>query len=543
MIHGPKPIYWFLFFTLLFSVQVIPRLSQDSPVGDEVADIADGYYYWSGDLSFDLVHPPLAKALQALPLRAMGLRSDYAGKLTRVPDRDEYFLAVLNPEKIDTILFVSRFVTFLFGLGLGALLFAASRGESTVFRITVLALWAFEPCLLAFSGFALSDMPFTFFFFLTVWTFQKTLGKASGKGSFWVGLWLGMTIMVKFTGLLLLPILLVLELSKWKGSQEQRLGSLIRRWGSLFISAGLFILLAYLPGTLATKGHPFPLRFFIQGLTSLHGDLAKAYYFRGVLTDKTFWDYYPTAFLLKSPLSFLALLTLGLFGVGLRKVRWPFWQWVPVVIFILPFFFYYDIGLRMILPIYPFCLLMAAKTSDWLISSGQRAMFWVWGALLLFQALSVGLQFPRQVSYFNEAVAPEKRLYWLGDSNLDCGQDTQRMADVVKARGWRHVKLAYFGSLDPHLYGMDWAYWTERDLKGPQPGWVYLINAAYIQLEPAYSPVAKKIDQSWITHRDPTGTVGDTWFYFEIPGEVQKDDSPIIASAPLFTNLRYSKPR
>jgi hypothetical protein len=148
----------------------------------------------------------------------------------------------------------------------------------------------------------------------------------------------------------------------------------------------------------------------------------------------------------------------------------------------------------------------------------------------------VGLCFPNQVSYFNELVSPDQRLYWLGDSNLDFGQDTKRLALAANARGWDHVKLSYFGAMDPKVYGMNWAYWTKRDLQGPQPGWVYVINDAYIQLGPAFSTTAPDILKSWILKTPPTGKIADTWYYFEMPGQIQPDYSPKILSAPVFVD-------
>jgi hypothetical protein len=195
-------------------------------------------------------------------------------------------------------------------------------------------------------------------------------------------------------------------------------------------------------------------------------------------------------------------------------------------------------GLRLILPIYPFCILMAGRAGEWMGSErkANRVLPLLWGGLLLLQALSVGLRFPNQVSYFNEMVPPDRRLYWLGDSNLDFGQDTQRLAQAVQAHGWDHVKLAYFGPTNPDLYGMKWNYWTQKDLQAPQPGWVYLINDEMIQLGTAFLPDASEILKNWIAQAKPTGQIADTWYYFEIPGKIQTDKSPKILSAPIFVD-------
>ena len=205
------PLYWFLIFAALFSLQVLPRLSQDSPVGDENIDIVDGFYYWAGDVISASEHPPLAKALQALPLRFMGLQSKSGLDFSRYYVRDAYFLTVLNADHFAGIMENSRFVTYLFSLALGLVLFGWARRESPAFVFTVLMLWAFEPALLAFSGFAMADLPLTFFFLAALLEFQKLILKPSTCRALLVGLLSGMAVTVKFTGFLLIPVFFILE--------------------------------------------------------------------------------------------------------------------------------------------------------------------------------------------------------------------------------------------------------------------------------------------------------------------------------------------
>ncbi|HVM32172.1 MAG TPA: hypothetical protein VMU88_03495, partial [bacterium] len=187
--------------------------------------------------------------------------------------------------------------------------------------------------------------------------------------------------------------------------------------------------------------------------------------------------------------------------------------------------------------VYPFCFLAAARAGEWMWHRRPKKSLVfpaLLAGLLAFQALSVGLCFPSQISYFNELVPRDRKIYWLGDSNLDIGQDTQRLAREAKRRGWTHVKLAYMGIADPAWYGMDWQPWTQKDLKGPQAGWVYAINAEFIQMGPAYDSTAPAILNSWIHQAPPSGRVGDTWLYYEVPGTPGADASPQIHSAPYF---------
>ncbi|HTA75538.1 MAG TPA: hypothetical protein VK791_00105, partial [bacterium] len=105
------PLYWFVLFAILFSLQVLPRLSQDSPAGDEVVDIVDGFYYWQGDVVSSAEHPPLAKGLQALPSRFMGLESKSGMNFSGYAMRDGYFMTVLNRAHFESILKSARLVT------------------------------------------------------------------------------------------------------------------------------------------------------------------------------------------------------------------------------------------------------------------------------------------------------------------------------------------------------------------------------------------------------------------------------------------------
>jgi hypothetical protein len=532
-------LLWFLPFALLFSLQVLPRLTADSPAGDEMVDIGDGYYYWKGDVISDQHHPPLAKALQALPLYALGVKDKAQGHFTAFERRDYNFLFVLNRDRFESLVLAGRLVTFLFGLGLGLLLFLAARELGREAAFFTLALWVLEPNLLAYSGLLMADIPLCFFLLAAAFSFRKMGEKPGWKGSIRTGLISAMAVTTKFSAAILAPVFLILEfLRRRKKAGPAAWRGLGMAWGIGLGAALLWVCLLYLPGTLRIPGSRSPLSYFWEGFSTTVSYSGHPTFFLGELAPRNHWAYYPVAFLLKSPLPFLFFLLTAAWAALTRRIQVPAWQWLtPALLFaaVLPFL---NLGIRQVLPIYPFLILVAAQGAQWLwgqsFATGKRTGKILAGGLLAFQALSVLPSFPAQVAYLNELVSPDKRLYYLGDSNLDLGQDTKRLARTARLRGWKNVKLAYFGVTDPGLYGMQWAYWTKKDLAGPQPGWVYAVNVSYLQLGPAYFPDAAAIDHSWITQRTPTGTVGSTWVYFEISGEAAPDDSPALASAPPF---------
>lgn len=533
-----------LLFASLFALQVVPCLTMDSPCGDEPMDLADGFYYWKGDVISGNEHPPFAKALQALPLLGMHLKTTIPKEIHAFQPRDAYFCERLNQDRFEDMVTMGRYVSLLFGLALGWLLWRISRGFSTVFCFLTMALWAFEPNLLAFSGLILADLPFTCCFLAAVYSFQRLLEKPGWRKSVLCGFLTGCAVTCKFSGALLLVIYIALEFQRFL--EKKKLGmngpkepSLTSRWLTGLAAFAFWIFLIYLPGTVKIPGHQWPFHYFWCGFSTIASLSSCPVFFKGVLSYQTHWDYYPIALALKSTLPFLILLALSI-GLGVfKKIKIPIWQWMPPLLLIIVMLPFRQIGIREILPVYPFFILMAAGAGEWLWWKGgsqpplgRVAVF----ALLIFHAGSVVLSFPNHISYFNEIIPPQRKIYWLGDSNLDIGQDTKRLAQTARERNWTHVKLAYFGGPDPDLYGMKWEPWRVKDLDGPQPGWVYAISAEYIQLGPAFLPEAGKIGQSWVSSLPPSGRVGDTWYYFEVPGQIQPDNS-----RPLLSILRFNE--
>jgi len=116
-----------------------------------------------------------------------------------------------------------------------------------------------------------------------------------------------------------------------------------------------------------------------------------------------------------------------------------------------------NIGLRHVLPIYPFMILMAA--------AGARAMLvrlrfpLVFGVVALAAALEAAWAYPDPLTFFNAfAGGPRNGFQWLADSNVDWGQALKPLGAWVKGHGVKRINLAYFGTADPKYDGMDVRY-------------------------------------------------------------------------------------
>jgi hypothetical protein len=242
---------------------------------------------------------------------------------------------------------------------------------------------------------------------------------------------------------------------------------------------------------------------------------------------------------LKCTLPFLFLTLLSLAGGLGKKPGFAPWVWVPPLLLGLSIVPVQNLGIRYLLPAFPFLVLMISKCMGawwgWKTPGGRPTLKLVLAGLLMWHAASTLASAPHMISYFNDLVPWDKKIVCLGDSNLDMGQDLKRLAITARRRGWGRVKLAQFGgAVDPSVYGMAWDYWTKKDLAGPQPGQVYAVNVFLLQLGPVFSQDLTPIAKSWVTSTPITGQVGDTWIYFEIPGKPVTDSSPLIPSVSVF---------
>ena len=133
----------------------------------------------------------------------------------------------------------------------------------------------------------------------------------------------------------------------------------------------------------------------------------------------------------------------------------------PALLFVMAIFSSIQIGDRHILPLYPFLLLIAAGVWEW--ANDKRG----WRALLMFaMVLNVAdvMRFaPDYLSYFNIFVQPDKSWMLISDSNVDWGSGLLALREYQKEHPSDELHLAYFGSVDPKIYGIRYTQLHESD--------------------------------------------------------------------------------
>ena len=203
--------------------------------------------------------------------------------------------------------------------------------------------------------------------------------------------------------------------------------------------------------------------------------------------------YFLLAMAVKLPHSFQILLLIGF-------VRLAWWIWKPelqtsAVFLLLPPVLYaglaslssFQLGLRLILPAFPFGMLIAGVGINWLI---QRRRYLLIGSLAAWLAIVTMHIYPHGITYFNElAGGPNQGLRYLADSNLDWGQALRETAEFCHFKGIKMVKLSYFGLDIPRRYFAEQEFelipppWEDKYARGlkwePEPGY-YAISASLL---------------------------------------------------------------
>ncbi len=447
---------------------------QLSQTADEGAHLYSGYQYWKArDFGINPEHPPLLKLVAAAPLLTLPLRQPHPPAFNA--KAEEYIGGgqLLYGNDADRLLGRARRAASLFSFLLAALLFAAGYemfGPATA--LLALVLCVFEPNLLAHGALVTTDMVATCTIFAAVYALYRYVKRRTPGRLAVVGMALGLAAAAKFSAIVLLPIFLITLMTiKVVEGPTARVGkaasdtghNYLRRpwqralgWVGVVILAwiilwafygfayparpGTAVLAPTLPAYAALLNHPWEAhlilllaRWHILPEAFLYGVVDLVVYGRkmpsfllGQTYPGTTMLYFPIAFLIKSTLPVLLLLAALPFLLLRQRVRYGrelVFLLVPAVVYlVISLFAPQNIGVRHILPIFPFVLLLAALAAS-LLWRRSRTGAYVTGALLVFHVVSSAWAFPDYLPYANEAFGgPGKSYRLLTDSNADWGQ-------------------------------------------------------------------------------------------------------------------------
>lgn len=499
---------------------------------DEPAHLAAGMQWLStGQYSYDLQHPPLGRIAAALGPYARGARS--TGERA-VYDEGARILGA-GPRYADTLATARHGeLVFLLLLALVVWLWAKSLvGGGDAGGAIATLLLVTNPNVLAHAGLATTDIACaattTLALFLAVrWVDGPTLGRALAFGA-----GAGLAVGSRLSALAFIGGALVVcyGLHAWVTGRGtiQRLSGAPSIVAQMAASAALFLgviwaIYRFAIGPMHPGGMSVPAPAFLSGVDTflLHGSSGHPSFLLGTPANRGWWYYFPVALAVKTPIPLLLLSIVGV-AVAFKDVttRRDWRTAVPaaaaLTIFAISMTVRVDLGVRLILPMYPLLAIVAAQGALrlWADVSSMSPRVVV-GALLAWSLVIVVRAHPDHLSYFN-LLAGGHPEHVLVDSNLDWGQDLYRLRDTIAARRIRDtVRVAYFGTADVSAAGVPNA--RELGLHEHATGWI-AASETYLAGEwvgRAYG---------WLLDYPPVARVGPSMRLWYIPPGVTTDSS------------------
>jgi hypothetical protein len=491
----------------------------ESATVDEIAHVGAGLSYLQRlDLRLNPEHPPLGKALAAVPLVLRGTRAVYSGGAWQMASD---FLPAYGAQWIfgDAVLgrwndwkptlLWARFPMLILTLLLGWFLYLyGSRLGGPWGGLLCLTAYVTTPAILTFGPLVITDLPVTLFTLIALWQLGEIWAVPSSRNALLFGSALGAAALSKFTGLLIIPVILVLFLQTrfWPTAgqpidkDERKIWRRARwrcvlrgiLWAALFGYVVYFVLSWNQPDDALNRvgsGHwawlirrpLMPLWLYARGLGLMVIMGSRSTYLFGHIYAHGVPFYFPVVFALKSTLSFLLLVLLAaVVGILHRKseavaipetVR-PHWR-----VLIVGFFVFLavcllsrlDISVRhFMVPIVLLILMLAPLLRMIGAFPHRRSLQVVTVALAVGCFVPILLAYPYFFPFINSLAFGYPSYYVLNDSNVSWNEGLPEVERFVRQQGLTEIELDWASLADPALVVPEARIWdcqapTDRD--------------------------------------------------------------------------------
>ena len=545
---------------LIFTVQNLIEMGQESSTYDEVAHLPAGYTYLvKRDFRLNPEHPPLLKVLSALPLLVLHPQVDFNDPSWNLPSKEyafgAHFLYSNPPRQADRLLFWGRLPVLAIAVLLGLFIFRWSQQMyGNLAGLFAVSLFTFSPNLIAHSHLVTTDIGVTAFLTITFYFLWRYSSSREKSGLYWAALAMGAALASKYSAVVLLPVAVGLlwvtqssravESSSAKatppGTKPKKIpqakpGGALKERGREHSSQGksttsssrvneskavaiiLFVVIASIVTQLSYVGSLDPSLYF-KGLEQVNKNHRPdfLYYLHGTLKAGGWWYYFLIAFLVKAsaPFILLVIARIVFFFKNWRN------EWKMASFLILPTVIFFGatsaladpLGVRYLLPLFPFLMIFSSGLIRFV--SGKKVIVWMLWILLGWHVVSSLASFPNHLSYFNEFVGGSSHgTEWLDDSNVDWGQGLKALKKTLDQRGIQTVTLLSFSAYDnPEYYGIHCIRPPQDEwmaiLSNPQPG-MYAISAHWLAR-------AKGLGYDWKKKFPISADIGNSIYLFKV---------------------------
>jgi 4-amino-4-deoxy-L-arabinose transferase-like glycosyltransferase len=491
----------------------------ESATVDEVAHVGAGLSYLQRlDLRLNPEHPPLGKALAAIPLAIRGAKADYSSAAWTLSTD---FFSAYGTQWIfgDAVLgrwngwkptlMWARFPMLILTLLLGW--FVYRYGDRLGGRwggLLCLIAYTTTPAFLVFGPLVITDLPVTLFSVIALWQLGEIWAEPSPRKALLFGVAFGASLLSKFTGLLLIPVILVLfvqtrfwptisqptEHSQRKAWRRIRWGCVLRGvlFAALLVYVFYFVLSWNQPDDALNRvgsGHwaslirrpLMPIWLYLRGFLLMLLTGSRPTYLFGHSYPHGVPYYFPIVFVLKSTLGFLLLLLLtAIVGIMSHRRRIsvipdevrPHWR-----VLVIGFFVFLtvcllsrlDISIRHFMVPIALLILMLAPLPRMINALPQRRLLEATTVLLVFSCVvPILLAYPYFFPFVNSLACGRPAYYLLNDSNVSWNEGLPAVTLFARQQQLKEIKIDWASLSDPALIVPQAQIWdcqapTDRD--------------------------------------------------------------------------------
>jgi 4-amino-4-deoxy-L-arabinose transferase-like glycosyltransferase len=516
---------------LLGSVRIVSTYTVFNNTSDEPAHIACGMQWLDqGIYNYEHQHPPLTRVMVALGPYLAGARGNRQDDMTV-----EGATILYGGGHYDLRLALSRAGNLpFFWLACWMVFLWARRILGPAGAALSVLTFSMTPSVLAHAGVSTTDMGLTACFAAAAYASLRLLEEPGLKSAGWLGVAMGLMVLSKFSALVFYPAAAIAVLAYWLYSTRPAVSEIARSvavrlpWIGLATLLTLLIIWAgYRFSFGKTVWIPFRVPFpeLYSGVKQVmdHNTVGHRAYLLGQVRMEGWWAYFPVLIAVKLPLGLLILAAVGLWRRPARQAgAWPFAFAVaiPASILAIAMSSRINIGIRHILPAFPFFAIIAAAGTLWLIQQGRRWNWALWAAAaaagwMVISSLAVH---PDYLAYFN-ALAGDEPERIVVDSDLDWGQDIKRLG--ARLRELNAPSVTFTPTITVSLAALGFPPHQQNLPDAPAPGW----NAVELT-EWKLNRMGLLLDEpgegTWPDIVKPTERVGRSILLYYIPPQPAK---------------------
>jgi Dolichyl-phosphate-mannose-protein mannosyltransferase len=537
--------------TALFTLLALREAANDSPTFDEPVNVASGVTYLTRhDLRMNIEHPPLAKAIEALPVLLAHPNIPQGPSWDNAP-RSDFALDFYtqNHSDIRRITFLSRLAGIVMAIAVGWLLYAIGERVANR-RVGLIAggLWLTSPVVLGHGHLAGLDIPFTLTVVAGALLLLRYIERPTILRAIALGGMGGLALLVRTTGLVVVPLIAIAVVfaSGWRPTPRsvgRALLVLLTAWAVLWIGyrglsphpspqvrgqySGIVTCPAGCPAPTIVdrvlKILPVPVEMRtgtrIQGIL---GSVAHDGFMLGHHVKGRSWWFWPASLVVKLSIPTLLAVIAGIAGwllVRARRRELLLAVAVPAeVLFLATMAQAAPVGVRYLLPSIALTLVCGAIAVDWLLVRRPKWPAVVLAVLAVVQVASFADAASSSVAWTTWPFRPGYR--YAADSNLDWAQGLHDL------RPWaqdHHPWMAF----DSPLILQD-AVDQAKTLRGADPktvdGWI-AVGASTLT-------VYARDQLSWLRAYCSVGDLGGTIVLYHLEHPPDTRPGPVQPVAP-----------